>query len=95
MLPLVQETLVLLWDKVAERQLGLKAYQAMAQDGRSGLQVAIDRRASIVYDNLPAAAQAIARRIFLRLVQFGEGRADTRRQQTAAGCGPATTTRAL
>jgi WD40 repeat protein len=82
-LPLVQETLVLLWDKVAERQLGLKAYQAMAQDGRSGLQVAIDRRASIVYDNLPAAAQAIARRIFLRLVQFGEGRADTRRQQTA------------
>lgn len=83
-LPLVQETLVLLWDKVAERQLGLKAYQAMAQDGRSGLQVAIDRRASIVYDNLPAAAQAIARRIFLRLVQFGEGRADTRRQQTAA-----------
>ena len=28
--------------------------------------------------------QAIARRIFLRLVQFGEGRADTRRQQTVA-----------
>lgn len=83
-LPLVQETLVLLWDQVAERQLGLKAYQALARDGRSGLQVAIDRRASVVYDNLPAAAQPIARRIFLRLVQFGEGRADTRRQQTAA-----------
>ena len=28
--------------------------------------------------------EAIARRIFLRLVQFGEGRADTRRQQTVA-----------
>ena len=83
-LPLVQETLVLLWDRVKERQLRLKAYQEMAQDGRSGLQVAIDRRASIIYDNLPEAAQPIARRIFLRLIQFGEGRADTRRQQTVA-----------
>ncbi len=83
-LPLVQETLVLLWERVEERQLRLQAYQEMARDGRSGLQVAIDRRASLVYDNLPAAAQPMARRIFLRLVQFGEGRADTRRQQTAA-----------
>ena len=83
-LPLVQETLVLLWDKVKERQLGLAAYRGMAEGGRSGLQVAIDRRASSVYDNLPEAAQPIARRIFLRLVQFGEGRADTRRQQTVA-----------
>ncbi|MBM4461292.1 MAG: CHAT domain-containing protein, partial [Chloroflexi bacterium] len=81
-LPLVQETLLLLWDKVKERQLRLKAYQEMARDGRSGLQVAIDRRASLVYANLPEAAQPLARRIFLRLVQFGEGRADTRRQQT-------------
>ena len=31
---------------------------------------------------LPPAQQAIARRIFVRLVHFGEGRADTRRQQT-------------
>ena len=30
---------------------------------------------------LAPAEQAIARRIFLRLIQFGEGRADTRRQQ--------------
>lgn len=81
-LPLVQETLLLLWDKVAERQLRLKAYQELARDGRSGLQAAIDRRASLVYANLPEAAQPIARRIFLRLIQFGEGRADTRRQQT-------------
>ena len=56
----------------------------MGEGGRSGLQVAIDRRATTVYDNLPDAAQPIARRIFLRLIQFGEGRADTRRQQTAA-----------
>ena len=83
-LPLVQETLVLLWEKVKERQLGLAAYRGMAEGGRSGLQVAIDRRASSVYNNLPAAAQLLARRIFLRLIQFGEGRADTRRQQTVA-----------
>jgi tetratricopeptide (TPR) repeat protein len=81
-LPLVQETLVLLWEKVKDRQLGLAAYRGMGEGGRSGLQVAIDRRASSVYDNLPEAAQPIARRIFLRLIQFGEGRADTRRQQT-------------
>ena len=46
--------------------------------------MAIDRRASLVYENLVDAAQPIARRIFLRLIQFGEGRADTRRQQTVA-----------
>jgi len=83
-LPLVQETLVQLWDKVSDRQLPLAAYREMAEGGRSGLQVAIDRRASLVYDNLPEAAQPLARRTFLRLIQFGEGRADTRRQQTVA-----------
>lgn len=83
-LPLVQETLVLLWDRVTRRQLSLAAYRGMADGARSGLQVAIDRRASLVYDNLPEAAQPIARRIFLRLIQFGEGRVDTRRQQNVA-----------
>lgn len=83
-LPLVQETLVLLWDKVKGRRLKLEAYKEMGETGRSGLQVAIDRRATTVYHNLPDAAQPIARRIFLRLIQFGEGRADTRRQQIAA-----------
>ncbi|MGB3220502.1 MAG: CHAT domain-containing protein, partial [Anaerolineae bacterium] len=78
-LPLVQETLVLLWDKVKSRRLKLEAYKEMGESGRSGLQVAIDRRATTVYHNLPDAAQPIARRIFLRLIQFGEGRADTRR----------------
>lgn len=83
-LPLVQETLVLLWKKVESRQLKLKAYQAMADSGRTGIQVAIDRRANVVYNNLSDAAKPIARRIFLRLIQFGAGRADTRRQQTVA-----------
>ncbi|MBP7961650.1 MAG: TIR domain-containing protein [Caldilineaceae bacterium] len=88
-LPLVQETLVLLWEKVERRYLPLRAYEALilprgayGGDGRTGLQVAISRRADDVYADLSEDGQAIARRIFLRLIQFGEGRADTRRQQT-------------
>lgn len=81
-LPLVQEALVLLWEKVEKRTLSLDAYREMADGGRSGLQVAIDRWADNVYHNkLSAAAQPITRRIFLRLIHFGQGRADTRRQQ--------------
>ncbi|MBP7960736.1 MAG: toll/interleukin-1 receptor domain-containing protein [Caldilineaceae bacterium] len=79
-LPLLQETLRLLWEKVERRYLAVDAYTDMAEGGRNGLQIAIDRRANVVYNNLPAEDQPLARRIFLRLIQFGEGRADTRRQ---------------
>jgi hypothetical protein len=87
-LPLVQETLVLLWERVERRFLPLRAYEALvlpraAYGGspRTGLQVAMARRADAALADLSPAQQAIARRTFLRLVQFGEGRADTRRQQ--------------
>jgi WD40 repeat protein len=80
-LPLVQETLVLLWEHLERRYLPLRAYERMAQGEKTGLQVAIARRADAALAALSPARQAIARRIFLRLVQFGEGRADTRRQQ--------------
>ena len=87
-LPLVQETLVLLWEKIERRFLPLRAYTALVlsrqeygEPPRTGLQVAIARRADATLHNLPPNCQYIARRIFLRLVQFGEGRADTRRQQ--------------
>ena len=105
-LPLVQETLVLLWGKVERRFLPLRAYEALvlprsAYGGaeHTGLQVAMARRADAAFYALGAeqttttsqtatalrlAQQTIARRIFLRLIQFGEGRADTRRQQTVA-----------
>lgn len=79
-LPLVQETLVLLWESVQRRHLTLAAYAAMSDSHRTGLQVAIDRRADITYNNLSTADQTIARRLFLRLVQFGEGHEHTRRQ---------------
>jgi WD40 repeat protein len=93
-LPLVQETLVLLWEHLERRYLPLRAYDALvllprtAYGGtesrtRTGLQVAISRRADAALADLPPKQQAMARRIFLRLVQFGEGRPDTRRQQQA------------
>jgi len=90
-LPLVQETLVLMWERLERRFLPLRAYTALVparnpSDGidssaHSGLQVALARRADAALAELSPEQQAIARRIFLRLIQFGEGRADTRRQQ--------------
>ncbi|GAA6618392.1 toll/interleukin-1 receptor domain-containing protein [Scytonema sp. NUACC26] len=99
-LPLIQETLVLLWEKLERRFLPLKAYEALVlsrkdyttlgNNKRTGLQVAIARRADAALTDLNQENKelgAIARRIFLRLVQFGEGRADTRRQQPVNALG--------
>jgi WD40 repeat protein len=83
-LPFVQETLVLLWDRLQRRFLSLAAYEALGTGERSGLQVAIARRADAVLSELAPDQQQLARRILLRLVQFGEGRADTRRRQSRA-----------
>lgn len=91
-LPLIQETLVLLWEHVERRLLPLRAYEALVLPRKAygalgskkltGLQMAISRRADAAIAGLSEEQQAIARRIFLRLVQFGEGRADTRRRQS-------------
>lgn len=91
-LPLIQETLVLLWEKLKRHFLPLDAYEllvlsrpdygATSNQPRTGLQVAIARRADVALSDLGTEEkQAIARRIFLRLIQFGEGRPNTRRQQ--------------
>ncbi len=80
-LPLMQETMVLLWGMMERRLLTLRTYEELGGAGRSGLAVAVANKADAALADLALAQQAIARRIFLRLVQFGEGRADTRRQQ--------------
>jgi formylglycine-generating enzyme required for sulfatase activity len=91
-LPFVQETMILLWDKVERRYLPLSAYETLvlprkaygerAPGELTGLQVAIALRADATLSDLKdKKQQAIARRIFVRLVQFGEGRPDTRRRQ--------------
>ena len=98
-LPLLQEALVQLWGKRARRVLTLAAYVEMGQDGRHGLAVAISRHADACLRALPRDAELWARRILLRLVTFGEGAPDTRRQQPrsalAAGAEPAAFSAAL
>ncbi|HEY0068437.1 MAG TPA: NACHT domain-containing protein [Chloroflexia bacterium] len=80
-LPLLQETLVLLWPHIENGVLSLEAYNRLSQHGSSGLAVAVARKAEAALRSLPPLQQALVRRICLRLVQFGEGRQDTRRQQ--------------
>ena len=89
-LPLLQETMRLLWDKVEGRLLPFAAYErlnlypavgASGAQGATGLAAAIAMKADATLAELTPDQQAISRRTFLRLVQFGEGRADTRRQQ--------------
>lgn len=83
-LPLLQETLVQLWDARADHALTLADYQALGDGERSGLAVSLARRADATLQRFNAAQTAVARRILLRLVSFGEGRSDTRRQQPRA-----------
>ena len=80
-LSLIQETMVLLWERRSRRLLTLSAYEDLGGDGRSGLAAALATRADAALADLLPAQQEIAQRIFLRLVQLGEGRQDTRRQQ--------------
>jgi WD40 repeat protein len=80
-LPLLQETLVQLWGRRQRRVLSLAAYEELGSGGRHGLAVAIARHADACVRALSREQEACARRILLRLVAFGEGMADTRRQQ--------------
>jgi len=83
-LPFVQETMVLLWEKLERRFLPATAYKKLSdgtQSGLSGLYLAMTQRANSTLNSLSPQQETIARRILLRLIQFGEGRADTRRQQ--------------
>jgi hypothetical protein len=81
-LPLLQETLVQLWDRREDQTLTLAAYQAVGDGDRSGLAMALSRRADAALRALTAEQEAIARRILLRLVSFREGHPDIRRQQS-------------
>ena len=88
-LPLLQETMSQLWLEMEQRVLSYHAYEKLSRNGAStttdsassGLAVAIASKADHTLAELKPPQQLIARRIFLRLIQFGEGRADTRRQQ--------------
>ena len=83
-LPMLQETLVQLWGHRRRRLLTRADYDALGDGRRSGLAVAIAARADRCLGEMTPAQVAIAHRILLRLVSFGEGRPNTRRRQTRA-----------
>lgn len=84
-LPFVQETMRELWSKRYESYISLDKYENLGGKGVSGLKASIARKADAAYNALPSKEhENIAKRIFIRLIQFGEGKPDTRRQQTIA-----------
>jgi WD40 repeat protein/class 3 adenylate cyclase len=74
-LPLLSHALLETWKRRAGHTLTLKGY---ADAG--GVRGAISHTAESVFQNLSMAEQAIARNIFLRLTELGEGTEDTRRR---------------
>lgn len=88
-LPFVQETLRDLWEKRYENYIGLEAYESLGGNTGSGLKASIAAKADAAYKALISIdkehrleKENITKRIFLRLIQFGEGKPDTRRQQS-------------
>src|SRR5512147_1465810 len=74
-LPLLSHALLETWKRRAGHTLTLKGY---ADAG--GVHGAIAHTAEGVYQNLSPAEQQMARNIFLRLTELGEGTEDTRRR---------------
>lgn len=76
-LPLLSHSLLETWQRRRGRCLTLAGY------GESGgVHGAISRTAETTFNQLPPKQQAIARNIFLRLTELGEGTQDTRRRAT-------------
>ena len=74
-LPLLQYTLSELWERRDGRSLSLHAY-----DASGGIMAAVGRRAEQLVRELDADGREVARQLFLRLVELGEGTPDTARR---------------
>ncbi|HET6954888.1 MAG TPA: WD40 repeat domain-containing protein, partial [Acidimicrobiales bacterium] len=74
-LPLLSHALLETWKRRRGRMLTHDGYR-----DAGGVQGAIARTAESVYGGLGPAEQALARRVFLRLTELGEGTEDTRRR---------------
>ena len=82
-LPLLQFALTEVWKKREVRRLTLRAYIELGKDDKGqerGIEGVLDHRASEIYGNLTPESQDLCRRLFLRLVQPGEGTEDTKRR---------------
>ncbi len=74
-LPLMQHPRLETWKRRRGRTMTLSGYNVVG-----GIHGAIAKTAEAVYAELSAEQQEVARRIFLRLVELGEGTQDTRRR---------------
>ncbi len=82
-LPLLQFALTEVWKKRDVRRLTLGAYTELGKDDKGeprGIEGVLDHRANEIYRNLRPEDQELCRRLFLRLVQPGEGTEDTKRR---------------
>ena len=82
-LPLLQFALTEVWKKREVRRLTLRAYTELGKDDKGeprGIEGVLDHRANEIYRNLTPEGQDLCRRLFLRLVQPGEGTEDTKRR---------------
>jgi tetratricopeptide (TPR) repeat protein len=85
-LPLLQFTLMELWQRRDGRRLTVAAYKALGE-----LQGALKNRADDVLGQFDEAHREICRRIFLRLTHPGEGSEDTKRRASFGELVPAGT----
>jgi WD40 repeat protein/energy-coupling factor transporter ATP-binding protein EcfA2 len=83
-LPLLQHTLLELWERRRGGWLTTDAYHEIG-----GVKGALAQRADEIYARLTPTQQKAARRVLLRLTQPGEGTEDTRRRATLAELLPA------
>ncbi len=74
-LPLLSHALLETWKRRTDRTLTLAGYRECG-----GVRGAIARTAESVYVGLPEGQQQLARSVFLRLTELGEGTEDTRRR---------------
>ncbi|MEM6840058.1 MAG: AAA family ATPase, partial [Cyanobacteria bacterium P01_C01_bin.120] len=74
-LPLLQFALAQIWEGLGDGKTPAATYKEMG-----GVGGALAGKAQAIYDQLPEAEQDMARRIFIGLVQLGEGTRDTRRR---------------
>jgi WD40 repeat protein len=82
-LPLLSHALLETWKRRRGRMMTLRGY---AESG--GVRGAIAKTAESVYQQLPGEQKPVARRIFLQLVELGEGTQDTRRRAPLADLAP-------
>jgi hypothetical protein len=74
-LPLLQFALQEVWQRREDYRLTIRTYREIG-----GIEGALQRKADAVYDSFTPAQQELCRRVFLSLVQPGEGSEDTRRR---------------